>query len=266
MTEWHSYDSIADIYDRIWGPRFGRAARELLERVRLSDGSRVLDVGTGTGIVPAALDERLAGCDAMVGVDISAPMLARAHSRVPLLHRVAADAQELPFRSETFDAVTFNFVLSHVPDYARALREAGRVAVPGGILAVSNWGAGLHASEALWSELLQAELGKKAMESALGGVAPCEEHFRDPGRLRSALADAGLQNVRVDTVDVVSRITVEEFLADRELSSFGRYGRHHLGEAAWQVFRKRAIDELRRRFGGVVTFGRPVLVATGVRP
>ena len=69
----------------------------------------------------------------MVGVDLSAPMLARAYDRVgPCLAR--ADAQALPVRSASMGTVLFVHVLQLVGDLGATLAEAARVLRPGGRL------------------------------------------------------------------------------------------------------------------------------------
>jgi SAM-dependent methyltransferase len=90
---------------------------------------RVLDVGCADGVLRAALP--VAG-PWVVGLDRAAPLL-RAHPPPT----VQADAARLPFRAETFDAVTALNVLYHLPDPLPALRAAHRVLRPGGHAVVS---------------------------------------------------------------------------------------------------------------------------------
>ena len=97
----------------------------------------MLEVGCGTGV----LTRRLAtwpDVGEVVGVDVAASLLARARELAEDLAGVSfqeADARDLPFDDETFDAVVFDSTLSHVPGPEKALAEAGRVLRPGGLLA-----------------------------------------------------------------------------------------------------------------------------------
>src|SRR5882672_7464069 len=50
VTDWHSYDPIANHYDRVWAPRFAAVAKEIWALTPSSPGQCILDVGTGTGI------------------------------------------------------------------------------------------------------------------------------------------------------------------------------------------------------------------------
>jgi ubiquinone/menaquinone biosynthesis C-methylase UbiE len=102
----------------------------------------VLDVGTGTGILPHALLARDAEVAMVAGCDRSIGMLAVARMRTPSLRVVAADGQMLPFRDAAFDATTASFVLSHMSDYPAALAEMRRVLRSGGRVAITSWAAG----------------------------------------------------------------------------------------------------------------------------
>ncbi|HYB39617.1 MAG TPA: methyltransferase domain-containing protein [Mycobacterium sp.] len=96
-----------------------------------------LDVGCGPGSVTASL-ARAVGSDGLVlGVDISESMLARAvrAESGPQIGFLRADAQRLPLRNETVDAIVCIAVLQLVPDPVAALAEMARVLRPGGRLA-----------------------------------------------------------------------------------------------------------------------------------
>lgn len=103
-------------------------------RNHVHPGARWLDVGCGHSIVPdwaAPLEEqeRLVHCAAfLVGVDVDDGI-----ARHPLLtHRVRALGGKLPFRDGTFDLVTANMVVEHVPDPVGFLADIFRVLRPGG--------------------------------------------------------------------------------------------------------------------------------------
>jgi demethylmenaquinone methyltransferase / 2-methoxy-6-polyprenyl-1,4-benzoquinol methylase len=91
-------------------------------------------VATGTGAVAAEL-LRQKGC-AVVGVDQSPEMLAVAREHLPgTVRLVAASAERLPFEDESFDGLTFTYLLRYVDDPGGTIRELGRVVRPGGTLA-----------------------------------------------------------------------------------------------------------------------------------
>ena len=130
------YDRLAELLS--YGQN-GRWRRFMVSRVRTAAGERVLDVATGTAAVAADLARRT-GSD-VVGVDQSEEMLREGARRVRergLCGSVAltlARAERLPFPGESFDAVTFTYLLRYVDDPGATLRELARVLRPGGTLA-----------------------------------------------------------------------------------------------------------------------------------
>lgn len=116
--------------------RRGHALARSLERRGIEWSGHVLDVGCGEGGVLRAL----AGYGGtVVGVERATYLLDRAHSQAAKLgcHLAAGDATALPFGEATFDLVILYDVLEHVPQWAKAVMEAGRVVRPGGTVIVT---------------------------------------------------------------------------------------------------------------------------------
>ena len=107
------YDAIADRYAE-WAGSFESPALRWVEKLeqRLPERSRVLDLGCGGG-GPAT--QALAARQNVVGVDISERQLERARRLVPETRFLRADATEVAFEPESFDAVVSLFLLGHVP-------------------------------------------------------------------------------------------------------------------------------------------------------
>jgi demethylmenaquinone methyltransferase / 2-methoxy-6-polyprenyl-1,4-benzoquinol methylase len=124
------YDALSSALSFGQDPRWRRA---LVAAVAPPPGARVLDVATGTGMVTAEL---LARCDCtVVGIDQSAEMLAAARARFAGDERVElidGEAERLPFADQSFDALTFTYLLRYVDDPAATIRELARVVKPGG--------------------------------------------------------------------------------------------------------------------------------------
>jgi SAM-dependent methyltransferase len=184
---------------------------------------------------------------------------------MPALRLVAADATTLPFRASAFDVATASFVLSHLRSYEAALIEAHRILKPGGTFAMTGWAADTDAHGDAWRQLLADAVSKDLLQAAVARVAPSESCFESTAGVESALTRAGFAGVEVQTLLLECRLSLEQFLADRELSSGARFARHALGADAWERFVAHAREELGRRFGSLFTFPREVLIGLGQR-
>ena len=126
-------------YERL-AARFGPVQDQLVERLKISPGERVLDVATGTGEVAA----RAARTGAIVtAVDISEPMLEKARRRaeeakVDITFDLG-DVEYLPYEDACFDVVLSNFGLIFAPDHANVASELARVCCSGARLGFTAW-------------------------------------------------------------------------------------------------------------------------------
>jgi len=118
------------------------ATEELIELCHIGEGKYVLDVGCGAGVTPCFIAKRY-GCR-VVGVDISEGMVERSKERAQregVADRVecrVADAQDLPFEDDLFDAVITESVTSFPEDKQRAVNEYVRVTKPGGYVGLNE--------------------------------------------------------------------------------------------------------------------------------
>jgi len=133
------YDKLASVYDLAFGPALNAGRRRAVERMALRPGDRVLEVGVGTGINAGLYPS---ACP-VVGIDLSAPMLDRARSRlarddVRHVSLLQMDAADLQFADGTFDIVYAPYLISVVPEPVRVAREMRRVCRPGGRIIFLN--------------------------------------------------------------------------------------------------------------------------------
>ena len=142
-----AYARWAPVYDLVFGAVFERgrmAAIEAAEKHCGAGGGRILEVGVGTGISLLSYARH----NRIVGIDISVPMLRRAHERV-IEHKLTnvealavMDAKHLAVPDASFDVVVAQYVITAVPDPEATLDDFARVLKPGGeIILVNHLGA-----------------------------------------------------------------------------------------------------------------------------
>jgi ubiquinone/menaquinone biosynthesis C-methylase UbiE len=150
---------VAPVYG-FWSGLFeSRAARRAYGKAHLSGGERVLEVAVGGGEFFSVL-AKTPGLKRCVGVDLSAPMLARTQRRlaaagVARRNVCRANAISLPFDGAAFD-ILFNLYMIDLlleDDVPAVLREFARVLRPGGRLIVLSMAEQARLVNAIWMGL-----------------------------------------------------------------------------------------------------------------
>ena len=132
--------NFSEIYERILVPCLFRPwAMDLLDRVRLAQDDRVLDVACGTGIVARLAREQLGAGSQIAGVDVNPEMVAAARSSARDTSWHLGDAIALPFEDGSFDVIFCQQGLQFFPDRTAAVLEIRRVFAKGGRVALSTW-------------------------------------------------------------------------------------------------------------------------------
>src|SRR3970040_1351604 len=108
-----SFTVAADAYDRFMGRYSMPLAPQLAEFARVVAGQVVLDVGCGPGALTGELVRRL-GPTAVSAVDPSEPFVAAAKERYPGVSVQRAEAEQLPFADQTFDAALAPLVVHFI--------------------------------------------------------------------------------------------------------------------------------------------------------
>ncbi|MCB0630587.1 MAG: methyltransferase domain-containing protein, partial [Lewinella sp.] len=125
--------------------RFLHAQGErIIEHLKLKPEDRVLDIAAGTG-EPGLTIASIVHRGSVTAVDLSEGMLQIARENadskaISNFQTLVADACELPFEDNSFDAVSCRLGFMFFPDMELAAREMIRVLKPGGKLATTVWG------------------------------------------------------------------------------------------------------------------------------
>jgi SAM-dependent methyltransferase len=180
-----------------WGPAWGARPGDWAEteaqqvptyeegfrQVGLQAGQRVLDVGCGTGVALRVAADRGARVS---GLDASEALARRARERVPEADIRVGDMESLPFGDDAFDLVTGFNSFFFASDIVSALREARRVAKPGGSVLIQVWGP-------------PDQCDLTALKHAVAPFlppAPASPPLSEPGVLEALASEAGLAATR----------------------------------------------------------------------
>lgn len=192
------FDAIAPRYDlvnRIMTFRLDVGwRRDAVRSLRLSPGSRVLDLAAGTG----DLCRDLAGAGHQpIGADLSWGMLAHARTSAPL---VQADALRLPLADGAADGVTCGFALRNFVDLGAFFDELGRVVRRGGRVSlldvaapqnkVLHWGHGVY-----FGKVVPKIGGLLSDASAYRYLPQSVAYLPEPGVMLDRLSRAGFVEI-----------------------------------------------------------------------
>lgn len=114
----------------------------LIDRARVNAGERIVDVGCGCGATAIAFAQKVGPTGQVLGIDISAPMLARARQLAPAglpVDFVLADATVYPFVSGSFDFLVSRFGVMFFAQPALSFANMRRALRPSGRLAFACW-------------------------------------------------------------------------------------------------------------------------------
>jgi SAM-dependent methyltransferase len=189
----------ADDYDE----SIAAHAQRFRARAAIAPGEQVLDVGCGNGAETVAAAAASGRDGHALGLDLSAPMLARARERADRLGIanatfVQGDAQCHPLGAEAFDVAISRFGAMFFGDPLAAFRNIARALRPGGRLVLLTWRS---FGENEWQRVIRDALaaGRTLPEPPTGAPGPFA--LADPGRVQALLDAAGLTDTALEPVD-----------------------------------------------------------------
>ena len=183
------YERLASVYDLTFGPTLHPGRLQARDRMVISPGDRILEVGVGTGINASLYPSN---CH-ITGIDLSTSMLDKARERVARqglrnIRLLEMDAGSLTFADDSFDIVYAPYLVSVVPDPVKVVTEMRRVCRPGGRIVILNHFRSQNAVGA-WMERIIAPWAKY-----LG--------FKSDVDLPAFLVQADLEPVSIEKVNV----------------------------------------------------------------
>jgi ubiquinone/menaquinone biosynthesis C-methylase UbiE len=198
--------SIPEFYERYLVPLiFEPYARDLAARVAASKPQRILEIAAGTGAVTRELASRLPASARIVATDLNEPMLEHAKKLLEAETRIEwrlANAQDLPFDDDSFDAVLCQFGVMFFPDKDRAFSEARRVLRPGGHYYFSVWD---EIANNEFADVVTHALAQKFPNDPPLFLARTPHGHYDVNRLRQQVTAAGFSEVLAHVVEARSQ-------------------------------------------------------------
>jgi FAD/FMN-containing dehydrogenase/SAM-dependent methyltransferase len=248
--------AAAQVQRRLWGtnPRAWAELAEahnrplfeaVLDAAKVGLGTRLLDVGCGSGLTLVLAQQRGA---VPAGLDISPGLLQVARDRLPDADLREGDLEFLPFGDAAFDAVTGINAFQFAGDPRQALREAARVTRPGGRVVASLFAAPERSQGTMVHEAMSALIPPEQA----GDHAPYA--LSAPGNLEAALADAGLSVTGDGEVVCHWRYaTMEDAVMALLCSAGGARAIEAAGQDAVRDVLQRALAQFQDPQTGVVT-------------
>jgi demethylmenaquinone methyltransferase / 2-methoxy-6-polyprenyl-1,4-benzoquinol methylase len=199
------FDRIARVYDLMNSVMTAGLHHRWRERAAdlaaVGPGDRALDVASGTGDLAVELARRVGPTGTVVGSDFSEAMLERAQRKSAVVRWEWANALELPYPDDEFDAATVGFGARNFSDLDRGLSELARVVRPGGrvvILEITTpQRPPLSTFFSIWFDRIVPALGRVAGDPDAYAYLPSSvKRFPDPQALAARMTAAGLTDVR----------------------------------------------------------------------
>jgi arsenite methyltransferase len=216
---------LAHHYEEVSAAHQYKAGQILIEELAVIPGEKVLDVGSGTGLLAEYVAGLVGPAGSVVGID-PLPLrvaLARRKGRTNLSFRVGTASDLRAFPETSFDVAYLNAVLHWLPDKLGPLREIYRVLKKGGRLGIST-GSKDHPNQLqeIKALVLSHEPYSRYAEAA-GGMA----HRVTAGELESLFRQTGFAVKKIDVRPHVRHHPTPEAAVDfAEASSFGNFLGH----------------------------------------
>lgn len=128
-----NYNEICRIYDDVRDADI-ELINQFLGKIEIDPGTRVLDIGCGTGNYTSLLQKVTRA--SVYGIDPSVGMLEKAAMKNGDVHFSVGNTEEIPHPDHFFDFVYMTDVIHHVPDLERMFKEIGRILKKGGYLCI----------------------------------------------------------------------------------------------------------------------------------
>ena len=201
-------------YEALFVPAlFERWTRHLVAGAGVRDGSHVLDIACGTGVLTRAALSRSGLTGRVVGVDPAPGMLAAANEIESAVEWVLGGAEALNLEDESFDCVVSQFGMMFFQDRQKSADEMFRVLKPGGSLAIAVWNS--VDNNPAYRDIISVLQEHVSTEAADALRLPFSLGNADD--VTSALANSGFAGIAVETITETARFPSSRTMVEAEL-------------------------------------------------
>lgn len=187
------YDDISDVYEQRYDHRErGRLYYDHISQAvisKIKTGGNLLDIGCGTGLF---ISRYLKFGGTATGVDISPGMIHRARVKFPDLEFFVGNAENLPFRDNSYDAISSLLAFSYLQRPEMMLSDCLRILVPGGRLALCTLGKNMFTSGLPTLFVI----GEK-MKIRKVGIGNFSENYYSAQEMYQLMAHAGFEDIEI---------------------------------------------------------------------
>ncbi|HKP51650.1 MAG TPA: methyltransferase domain-containing protein [Chloroflexia bacterium] len=241
------WSRAAPTYSHVGPPYFQHFGKRLVALAPIQPGDSILDVAAGRGALLFPAAEKVGPQGEVTGVDYSEGMVQQTGAEIDTFgiknaRMARMDAEHLEFADGSFDCLLCGFALFFFPHPDTALSEFRRVLKPGGLLAVSTWGA----ADPRWSWLGEL-FGRPKREDAI-----TRPGFDQPEAMRTIIEGAGFTDIEVVKEQIDVLFADEEEWWATSWSHGGRFALEKLAPdelARTQAYAHENLQAIKQRHG-----------------
>ena len=201
-------------YEKLFVPALFKSwTKHIIEGADIQEGSHVLDIACGSGILARDALSRIGSDGKVVAVDPAPGMLATAREIEPSIDWILCSAEELELNDETFDCVISQFGMMFFQDRQKSADEMFRVLKPGGSLVIAVWNSiQQNPAYADIISVLQEQVGTAAADALR--LPYCLGNSDD---VTAVLDNSGFTNIIVETKVESAQFPSSRHMVEAEL-------------------------------------------------
>lgn len=201
-------------YESLFVPAlFAQWTKHIIEAADIREGSHVLDIACGTGVLARHALSKTGTSGRVIGIDPAPGMLAAAKEIEPGIDWILCGAESLELDDETLDSVISQFGMMFFQDRQKSAKEMFRVLKPGGSLAIAVWNS-VEQNPAYGDiiSVLQEQVGTEA-----ANALRLPYSLGNADEVTAVLDDSGFTGVSVETKTEPARFPSSRHMVEAEL-------------------------------------------------